>query len=162
MPTLDELITTGEALERAEKYDEAIAHFEQVVTQFPDDPRAYFEYGGAFDCAGREAEAIPQYERALAMGLSGDDLPRIYVQLGSSLRNVGRLEDAIRLLTEGCERFPEQPSLRLFRAFALFSAGRYKDVSLDLMELVIQHAQTPDMHMYRRAIRFYTDELKDK
>jgi tetratricopeptide (TPR) repeat protein len=160
--TLEELIATGEWLERTERYDEAIAHFQQVVEQFPNDSRAHFEYGGAFDCAGREAEAIPHYYRAMEMGLAGNDLPRLYVQLGSSLRNVGKIEEAIQLLNEGCQRFPDQPALQMFRAFALYSAGRHAESAVDLMELAIAHIQTADMQTYQRAIRLYTDEIKNQ
>jgi tetratricopeptide (TPR) repeat protein len=159
---LDTLIKEGLALSRAQRYDEAIAHFRQLAEQYPDEPRAYFEYGGAFDSAGYEAEAIPHYYRAMALGLTGDDLPAVYVQLGSSLRNVGKIDEAIKLLDEGCQKFPDYAALRMFRAFALCSAGQYQPATFDLMELAISHIQTLDMQQYKRAIRFYTDELKAK
>jgi len=46
---------------------------------------AAFEYASALDAAGREAEAIGVYRRALACGLPGELDYRAQVQLGSSL-----------------------------------------------------------------------------
>ncbi len=151
-------VAAGRELERAGHYEEAIQHFRRLLDEYPSDPRAHFEYGGAFDSAGQEAEAIPHYRRAMELGLFGDYLPRAYVQLGSSLRNIGLYDEAIAVLDEGCRRFPDQPALRVFRAFALESAGRSRDALTDLLELVIDQVQTPDMKNYARAIRFYTDD----
>jgi tetratricopeptide (TPR) repeat protein len=53
-----------------------------------------YERGGRHDSAGREDEAIPLYEQALAAGLSGELRARCLLQLGSSLRNVGRVDEA--------------------------------------------------------------------
>ncbi|MBL8161349.1 MAG: tetratricopeptide repeat protein [Anaerolineae bacterium] len=158
MDTLEIRIAAGLELERAGDEQGAIEHFRQVVADYPNDSRAWFEYAGAFDFAGQEAEAIPHYRRALAMGLDGDYLPRLYVQLGSSLRNVGAFDEAVALLDEGIARFPDMPALRVFRAYALESAGRSKAAITELLELAIRYVQTPDMQGYARAIRYYTDE----
>src|SRR5258706_174635 len=104
---LESRITLGNELERAGNDDEAIAHFRLLFDEYPDDPRVLYEYGGAFDSAGREDEAIPLYRKALANGLSGDYLPQLYLQLASSLRNVGQLDEAITMLEEACQHYPE-------------------------------------------------------
>lgn len=89
MNDLDAQIEAGRRLERDGKEQEAIEHFRALAERYPDNPRVRFEYAGAHDFAGQEAEAIPVYREAMCLGLSDDDLPRAYVQLGSSLRNVG-------------------------------------------------------------------------
>jgi hypothetical protein len=48
------------------------------------------------DFAGREAEAAPVYEQAFSAGLDGDDLRRGLIQYGSTLRNLGRFDEALR------------------------------------------------------------------
>lgn len=158
MNDFDSRVAAGREMERAGQYEEAIAHFRRLLDEYPNDPRAHFEYGGAFDSAGHEAEAIPHYRRAMELGLFGDYLPQAYLQLGSSLRNIGLHGEAVAVLDEGCRRFPNQPSLRVFRAFALESAGRSQEALTDLLELIIDQVQTPDMKNYARAIRYYTDE----
>src|SRR6185369_6644024 len=112
-------IAFGNELERAGKYDEAIAHFKLLLDEYPDDPRVLYEYGGAFDSAGREHEAIPLYRQALAKGLSGDYLPGFYLQMASTLRNIGELAEAVTILEAACRQYPERPSLKLFLALTL-------------------------------------------
>lgn len=65
-----------------------------------------YERGGEHDSAGREDQAIPLYEQALAAGLSGELRARCLLQLGSSLRNVGRVDEAVTLLDAARREFP--------------------------------------------------------
>lgn len=63
------------SLMQEERVAEALAMLEDLVARYPDNPRAHFEYAGALDFLGREAEALAPYRRVQALGLSGDDLP---------------------------------------------------------------------------------------
>lgn len=75
----------------------------------PHDVQALFDYAGAFDLLGREAEALSLYERVLAGvdQLPLDDRPRLYVQLGSTLRNLGDMDRSRQVLIAGQQRFPD-------------------------------------------------------
>jgi tetratricopeptide (TPR) repeat protein len=160
MTDINQQIAEGIALERAGKEAEAIEHFRRLAEQYPDHALVIFEYAGAYDFAGREAEAVPHYRRARELGLPEAELMRWYVQFGSTLRNVGELEEALAVLSEGCARWPENAALRVFRAFALLSLSRDREAALDLLDLAIQHIHTAEMASYARAIRWYTDDLK--
>lgn len=161
MPTdFESRIALGNELSRAGKDDEAIAYFRQLYDEFPDDPRVLYEYGGAFDSAGREMEAIPLYRMALEKGLSADYLPKLYLQLASTLRNVGQLDEAISILQNACQQYPERPSLKLFLALALETAGRQHDALNTLFDLAIAHVDTADMKRYARSIRAYVDDRR--
>jgi len=160
MPDLETQIAAGLALEREGSEGEAIEYFRRLVKQHPDDARVRFEYAGAHDFAGYEAEAIPIYEEAMRLGLASEFLPRAYLQLGSSLRNVGRYDEAVQTLNEGCERFPDFHALRIFRAFALYSAGRCRDAVVELLETLLSQPDSPLLGGYARAIRYYTGEIK--
>ncbi len=150
----------GNELSRAGKDDEAIAHFRSLVEDYPDDPRSYYEYGGSFDSAGREHEALPLYQQAFDKGLSGDYLPKLYLQWASTLRNVGQIKEAITMLEDACRQYPERPSLKYFLALALESAGREHDALTTLFELAIAHVDTADMKRYARSMRGYVDERR--
>lgn len=158
MTSFEQQVEIGLQLEREGKDDQAIEHFRQLLAQYPDDARAHFEYAGAFDSAGRESEAIPHYRHSMEIGLSGDYLQRVYLQLGSSLRNIAAHDEAVEVLREGCAKFPNDAALRVFLAFALESAGRGRDAITELLELAIREIQTAEMKDYARAIRYYTDE----
>lgn len=118
-----------------------------------------YERGGEHDSAGRELEAIPHYERALALGLPDELVPRALLQLGSSLRNAGRLDDALALFDGAVARFPDQASLRLFRAFALAEGGRDRDALVDVLHLARTRIDAPDIHRYARSLENYTRDL---
>ncbi|MCA9877258.1 MAG: tetratricopeptide repeat protein, partial [Thermomicrobiales bacterium] len=112
------------ALNRAGEAAEALALGEALVRRFPDHPRASFVLAGVHDFQGREAEAAPLYQRALRLGLRGDDLQRSYVQYGSTLRNIGQYAEAVGVLREGQARYPDDVAIQAFLALALFSADR--------------------------------------
>ena len=116
-------IAEGEALSRARRGEEAITHFRRLVERYPDEPRTHFALAGAFDHGGMEAEAVAPYRRAMGLGLAGNELSRWHVQLGSTLRNVGEVDEAVRLLSEGRERFPGEAAIRVYLAPAT-SLGR--------------------------------------
>jgi Flp pilus assembly protein TadD len=158
--TFDQEIARIWELNREGREAEALAVAEALVERYPDDPRAHFEYAGALDYQGREAEAVAPYRRAQALGLAGDDLPRLYVQLGSTLRNVGEVEEAERFLAEGRRRFPDHAGIQVFHALALVSAGRSREAVVALLDLIATHADKIDLDGYDRAIRAYTDELR--
>ncbi len=150
----------GNELSRADQDDEAIAYFGALLADYPDDPRSYYEYGGAFDSAGREHEALPLYQQALDKGLSGDYLPKLYLQWASTLRNVGQTTEAITMLEKASSEYPDRASLKFFLALALESAGREHDALTTLFELAIAHIDTADMKRYARSIRAYADDRR--
>jgi tetratricopeptide (TPR) repeat protein len=124
-----------------------------------DEAEREYELGGEHDSAGREEEAIPHYERALELGLPEELVPRALLQLGSSLRNVGRNDEAIALFDDAVARYPDDAALRLFRAFALATAGRDRDALVDVLDLARMRIEAPEIERYRRSLEYYTREL---
>lgn len=156
---LEREIAAGWDLFGAGNEDDAVAHFRRLAERHPGEPRAHFEFGGSLDAAGREAEAIPEYRRAIELGLADDDVPRVLLQLGSSLRNVGEHDEAVRVLSEGRERFSGHAPMRFFLALALHDAGRHREALAEALELAL--SDPGETGEYGRAMRRYVDELKD-
>ncbi len=124
-----------------------------------DEAEREYELGGEHDSAGRELEAIPHYERALALGLREELVPGALLQLGSSLRNVGRNDEAIALFDDAVARFPEHAALRLFRAISLATAGRDREALVDVLDLARTRIEAPEIDRYRRSLENYTRAL---
>lgn len=116
--------------------------------------REELERAFAYDREGLEAEAIPQYEQAIAAGLSGEDLEKALLGLGSSLRNVNRFDESVSVLEDACRRFPDHQALPVFLAFSLWSAGRRGEA---LAHLARRLGEGSD---YERAIREYADDIE--
>jgi tetratricopeptide (TPR) repeat protein len=119
-----------------------------------------YEIGGDHDSAGRADEAIRYYERALELGLPQGLVPRALVQLGSSLRNVGRNDEALALWDDAIARFPGDAALRLFRAFSLATAGRDREALVDVLDLARTRIDAPEIHRYARSLESYTRDLE--
>lgn len=157
-PRFEDTVAGSWALVRDGHAAEALTMLESLVLSHPENPRAHFEYAGLLDFLGREAEAVAPYRRAQALGLAGVDLPRLYAQLGSTLRNVGDLDGALAVLDEGQQRFPDYAAIRAIRALALVSAGRCSEAMSELIETFVV---TPgvDLDGYERALRAYASAL---
>lgn len=107
-----------------------------------------------YDREGFEAEAIPHYEKAISAGLSGEQLEKALLGLGSSLRNVDRVEESVAVLEDACRRFPDHQALPVFLAFSLWSAGR-KGEALALLARKLGEGSG-----YERAVREYADAIE--
>ncbi|PPF50230.1 hypothetical protein C5C56_00185 [Rathayibacter sp. AY1D1] len=117
---------------------------------------AAFELGGALDSAGHGAEAAVEYERALAAGLDDERRARTTIQYASTLRNLGRTDEAIDLLA-GAAAHPAVGSAReVFLALALHSAGRVDEALRIALE-----ALAPGLPRYQRSVRAYAAALTD-
>ncbi len=138
-----------------------LAYFAELHTRYPDSARANFELAGVLDSQGQEGAAIPYYERAISLGGLSRDLHAYgLIQLGSSLRNVGRAEEAVTLLTEAERRFPEQWAGSLFLALALHSAGRAEEALATVMRATLKHGRENSLTRYRRALTEYIDDIR--
>jgi hypothetical protein len=75
------------------------AKIEALAGELPaGDARGLFERACAYDSTGRTDVAAPLYREALAAGLTGIRRRRAVIQMASSLRNLGRAEESVKLL----------------------------------------------------------------
>lgn len=117
------------------------------------DATEFYLAGGEHDSNGRPVEAIELYEQALAAGLGEPERPRLLLQLGSSLRNVGRIDEAVSLLEDARRDYPDFRPLRAFLALALHSAGRPEDALAELLNAIADEGD------YERSLRAYAAAL---
>ena len=161
MKTWDERIdevwddATGE-----EVGDDTIARIDALAAERgPDDARAEFERGGARDSAGRPAEAVVLYRRALALGLDEEHRPQCVIQMASSLRNLGEYDDALAVMRAEEELSADGPyrdAIACVHALILASAGRpAQGLSVALLALV------PHLPRYHRSMTAYAREIAD-
>ncbi|MEV0981606.1 tetratricopeptide repeat protein [Streptomyces sp. NPDC049915] len=106
------------------------ARIDALVAELPEDsPLGPFERACAFDSTGHSDQAVPLYQEALARGLDGYRGRRAKIQLSSSLRNVGRPEEGVKLLTPELERPSDEldDAVRATLALCLSSLGRDRE-----------------------------------
>ncbi|KAF0257755.1 tetratricopeptide repeat protein [Clavibacter michiganensis] len=139
-----------------------IAALLPLLERHPDDARVLYEVGGAYDTAGEEATALDLYERAEAAGLAGHILRRCYLQHGSTLRNLGRVDESLALFTRARAEFPGSSSLAVFEALTLHAAGRPDAALASVLRVVADHVPDDELRRYLPAIRgnaAYLDSL---
>jgi tetratricopeptide (TPR) repeat protein len=110
------------------------------------------------DSAGREEDAVAEYRAAFEAGIDDEDMPGALLGFGSTLRNVGELEESERVLRRGVTRFPDHAALRVFLAFTRWTASDQRGAAQELIEALFR-AEAPGMARYERSIRAYADEL---
>ncbi|MFF9339917.1 MULTISPECIES: tetratricopeptide repeat protein [unclassified Streptomyces] len=128
-----------------------------------EDAAAVFELGAAHDSTGQPVEAVRHYRRALDLGLSGLRRRRAVIQLASSLRNLGRPDRSVDLLTAERDLPAERldadelalaPAVDAFLALALADTGRDREAaSLALGALA------PLLPRYNRSLAHYARAL---
>jgi predicted Zn-dependent protease len=128
-----------------------------------DDPQAraleLYEVGSVHDSAGREAEAVGPYREALVLGLPPETALAARIQLASTLRNLGELEESVAILREVVAEHPEHRAARMFLALALVSAGRGPEAVHELLDLLLTNPGPPEQ--YQRSLRAYAQDLVD-
>ncbi|WP_047691312.1 tetratricopeptide repeat protein [Kocuria sp. ZOR0020] len=136
----------------------AVAGMAALVAERPnEDPDAHFEMGCVYDSTGFEAEAAREYQTARGLGLSGARLERLNIQQASTLRNLGRVDEAIAML-EAAEPHPAIGDARaVFLGLALHDAGRHGEALRVVLEALI-----PDLPRYQRSVTAYARALTDE
>jgi tetratricopeptide (TPR) repeat protein len=97
------------------------------------------------------------YRRAIDAGLAEPELGQVTIQYASTLRNLGRAEEAVAMLREFYGARPDHPlaaSAAAFLALALTSAGRPEEAVRELLLGV-----APILPRYTRSVAAYAEEL---
>jgi tetratricopeptide (TPR) repeat protein len=145
----------------AEALDDAavLDRIDELVAERGDsDAAGLFEAASVRDYLGREAEAEPLYRRALALGLAGDRRPQARIQLASTLRNLGRADEAVELLGEHLAEHGDDAWTApgaAFLALALVDAGREREAAS-----VALVALAEGLPAYSGAVRRYALALR--
>src|SRR6185503_16860173 len=98
-----------------EETDEETDKEEETMS---DDVRALLDAAYAHDRAGDERGAIKFYDAAYRAGVPDGERRKFLVGYGSTLRNVGRADDAVAILAQAVADDPAYPAFAAFLALA--------------------------------------------
>jgi len=117
---------------------------------------AAYERGGAFDSIGRTELAVPLYRQALAAGLDPSRRRQATIQLASSLRALGEVDESVRLLEEEREAASDEldDAVAAFLALALADAGREREALSIALTRLASH-----LPRYQRSMTAYAAAL---
>ncbi|MEZ4360928.1 MAG: tetratricopeptide repeat protein [Kofleriaceae bacterium] len=159
------------ALRVAGRHDEHLPAALELVAARPSDFAAQREAAFACDFAGDEHQAVRHYDAAWQLGCPPSERRRLLTGYASTLRNVGRVDEAIALLSEAQASDPGYLPHLVFLSLALHSGGHQAAALatmlgglLDLAErcAAADPSAPHPLDRYQRAITAYWRELLDQ
>lgn len=145
-------------LRKARKHEEALKQFKQLVLTNPQDAKAHYYVAASHDVLGHEQQAVPYYEKAIALGYDEVDA---YIGLGSTYRVLQRYDEARKLLEKGHERFPDNLALPPFLAMVYYNLGEYERATALLLKSYVKASHDNEVQAFSRAINYYAEHLND-
>ncbi|MBJ7595578.1 MAG: tetratricopeptide repeat protein [Candidatus Dormibacteraeota bacterium] len=140
--------------------DDFLALIDSLAAELPPESgTGVFERAAALDSTGHSDLAVPLYRHALDMGLTVERRRRAVIQLASSLRNLGRAEESVELLTTELSAPSDHldDAVRGFLALALVDTGREREAtSLALAALA------PHLPRYQRSLANYARDITEQ
>ena len=155
MSDLNEIIE--EAWKHQDNPELLLERFQEVFEDYRGNSVYLFEYANALDFLGKETEAIPLYQRALRLGISGKIKTQAEIQLGSSLSVTEQNESAIAILSR-VQKETGDPAALIFLCIALFRSGEIKKSLKTALNFILSGNQglLPE---YKRSLSQYLDEI---
>jgi tetratricopeptide (TPR) repeat protein len=133
----------------------------ELAAAYPDDAEITFQTAVAHDNLGLERESIPYYVRALAQGLSGLDLERAYLGLGSTYRGLGEYQQAEETLRRGVKEFPQNRALQVFLAMTLYNAQQYREAMELVLTNLLETTSDEKLQYFKRPLSYYAQHLDE-
>lgn len=153
-----------QAIEQAIAFrkEKAFAKAEHVLQQLlqsePANSDAHYQLAWTYDAQGKEAQAAPHYELALANGLK-EGREGAYLGLGSTYRCLGEYEKSRVVFDRAIAEFPNNRALKVFQALTLYNLGQ-SDKSIEvLLTQLLQTTSDSGIKSYEKALAFYADKL---
>jgi len=139
--------------------DHVLDLLKQLDARFPNVAEINYQLAWTCDVLGREAEALPFYEKAVALGLPPNELSGALLGLGSTLRNLGHLERSAEVLRSGRAQFPDNREFDVFLALTLHDLGQHGEALKLTLEALCDTTDDPGLTAYQRALRHYAGRL---
>lgn len=143
------------------KPDQALTILAELLKSHPNDPDVNYQMAWTCDFMGKESEAAPYYEIAIANGLAGSDRQGAMLGLGSTCRCLGEYEKSLRVFNQAVAEFPEDRSLKVFRALTLYNLGQAEESVSELLVQLLDTTNDSSIKSYEGALRFYSDKLNE-
>ncbi|MFX3675162.1 MAG: tetratricopeptide repeat protein [Paenisporosarcina sp.] len=131
----------------------------KLVEEFPEDSFLNYQCAWSFDVIGEETKAVPFYENAIDLGLSGKDLEGAILGLGSTYRTLGNYEKSKEVFIKGMDLFPTNKAIQVFYSMTLYNLHEHNHAMELLLKCLVESSYDTDILSYKKAIHFYSDKL---
>ncbi len=134
---------------------EILPRLRSLDERHPNIAEISYQLAWSCDVLGRAADALPHYEKAIALGLPPNELSGALLGLGTTLRSLGQLDRSVEVLRSGKAQFPENREFDVFLALTLHAQGQHAEALKLLLDTLCDTTDDPGLTAYQRAIRFH-------
>ena len=131
----------------------------KLVDEYPDNAFINYQCAWSFDVLGLESKAVPFYEKAIKLGLSGKDLEGAIIGLGSTYRTLGEYEKSRVVFQKGINLYPNNEAIKVFYAMTLYNLQEHGRAMELLLNSLIKTTKNEEILDYQKAIGYYSDIL---
>jgi len=156
-----QLRETGRAKQDQAILEEARALLLDLAAAYPEDAEITFQTAVVHDNLGLSREAMPFYVQALTQGLSGPDLERALMGLGSTYRGLGEYQQAEETLRRGVREFPHNRAIQVFLAMTLYNLQDYKEAMELVLANLMETTSDEKLQYFKRGISYYELHLDE-
>lgn len=141
------------------QFNQLLPRLKSLDARHPNVAEIAHQLAWTCDTLGRHAEALPYYEKAVALGLPPNELSGALIGLGSTLRALGQLERSAEVLRSGSAQFPDNAEFSVFLALTLQAQGRSAEALRLALDTLCATTEDPGLTAYQRAIRHAAEKL---
>lgn len=141
------------------QFNQLLPRLQDLDTRHPNVGEIAYQLAWTCDTLGRHEQALAYYEKAVALGLTPNELSNALLGLGSTLRALGHFDRSADVLRSGQLQFPDNREFSVFLALTLHAQGRHADALRLALETLIETTDDPGLTAYGRAIRHAATRL---
>jgi len=139
--------------------EEIFPRLQQLDRRHPNIPEINYQLAWTCEVLGRNQEALPFYEKAVALGLPVNELSGALIGLGSVLRELGEPDRSAEVLGSGKAQFPGNREFDVFLALTRHAQGRHAEAMRLALETLCDTTEDPGLTAYQRTIRHAASRL---
>ena len=138
---------------------ELLPRLKSLDERHPNIAEINFQLAWSCDVLGRAPDALPYYEKAVALGLPPNELSGAMLGLGATLRALGQLDRSAEVLRSGQAQFPDNREFDVFLALTRHAQGRHAEALRLALDTLCATTDDPGLTAYQRAIRHAASQL---
>ena len=142
------------------QFEEILPRLKALDERHPNVAEIAYQLAWTCDVLDRPTDALPYYEKAVALGLPPNELSGALLGLGSTLRNLSQLERSAEVLRSGKAQFPDNTEFGVFLALTLHAQGQHAAALQLVLDTLCDTSDDPGITAYQRAIRHAAEKLR--
>lgn len=139
--------------------DHVLDLLRKLDARFPNVAEIHYQLAWTLDTAGKATDALPHYEKAVALGLEPNEHANALIGLATTLRALGQSGRAAEVLRSGQVQFPDNREFDIFLSLALHDLGEHTEALRLALLTLCDTTEDSGLTAYQRALRYAASQL---